>query len=87
VRNPGIKIKGIAISHYFQRKFDRKMNSRDILNVIKNPAVILRQRGGGYLLLNKTGAVVVNKESKLVTAYSARQFDSKIRKILEDAGL
>lgn len=84
VNKPNIKVTDID-KHYLNRKLARGVTSSQVIDAIKNPIVVLQQKGGGHVFLTNNVAVVVNKAGKLVTTYGRGYFDDTIKEVLRQA--
>jgi hypothetical protein len=56
-----------------------------LLETVRNPRVVLQQRGGRYLYLDEEAAVAIHGNGQVVTAYTRGQFNFRIQQILREA--
>lgn len=81
VTNPGLKLTGVS-THAMNQAITRGVTSPTILNIVRNPLVVLQQGSGNFLYLSRSGAVVLSPEGKMVTTYGAQFFDDTIKGIM-----
>jgi hypothetical protein len=55
----------------------------DLQSTVADPLIGRRQSDGRFVYLSDRGAVILDRSGTVVTIYTERQFDTKIRQILE----
>jgi hypothetical protein len=93
VQDPGIKLVGLRGSvgrdphHAIQRIIERGVKPHTILEAMRNPVVVLQQRGGNrYLYLTTEVAIVVDLRGEMVTAWTKNEYFPIYKRILKEAG-
>jgi len=84
VANEVGKITGFS-GHAIDQIITRGVSPALLKAVTSKPMAVLEQSAGRKLFLTKEGAVVLDKGGKVVTAYTAKEFDKKILDVLERA--
>ena len=78
-----IKIDWNAITrHGLERMNERGMSKSLIESVVRNGKVL--DQGGRFLYISKKGAVVLDKQGHLVTAYSEKYFDNSMKGVIKN---
>ncbi|MFZ5596788.1 MAG: RHS repeat domain-containing protein [Bacillota bacterium] len=78
VENPGIKVNWNTFAeHGFERMAQRGVTTDMVETWVANGKA-LSQGGNKFLFVSKEGAAVVTKDGKLVTTYSANDFDANM---------
>ncbi len=84
VANQVGKITGFS-GHALDQIITRGVSPALLKAVTSKPIAVLEQSAGQKLFLTKEGAVVLDKGGKVITAYTAKEFDKKILDVLERA--
>jgi hypothetical protein len=93
VDDPQIKVTGFQGSsnpntpfHGLDRTISRSVSPQDIVETMRNPAVVLEQNGGSsYMYLSGRAAVVIRPDGQVVTVWGAGDFNPNTLEILGDA--
>ena len=85
VENPGLNTTGFS-EHAINQAITRGVTTRALLDTVRDPAVVLSQRGGNsFIYISENAAVVLNNAGEIITTYSSQYFDDTIQKILMEA--
>jgi Domain of unknown function (DUF4258) len=82
IEKPELEIREID-DHAIQRMAERGVTLDDIIETVDHPLIVLQQSRGRVLYLSDTAAVVINPEGRVITTYSASDFDANIKSLLE----
>jgi hypothetical protein len=73
--------------HAAQRAFERGVPVDDLIDTVKNPAVVLQQSAGKYLFLSSRAIIVLNPAGEVVTVYPSSMFDQGIFNLMDAVGI
>jgi hypothetical protein len=82
VEKPDIDIKEIT-GHANERMTDYGQSFDDIKSTVSDPLIVLRQSDGRYYFLSDNGAVVLDRQGRVVTTYPSWKFEDDVKAILD----
>src|SRR5262249_43492393 len=82
IEKPDLEIREID-DHALNRMEERQVSWDDITSTVDNPSIVFQQSRGRVLFVLDTAAVVINPRGRIITVYSASDFDAKIKSLLE----
>jgi Domain of unknown function (DUF4258) len=82
IEKPDLEIREID-DHALRRMAEREVSLDDIVNTINHPLIVLRQARGRVFYLSDKAAVVINPRGRVITTYSASDFEAKIKALIE----
>ncbi|WP_339061232.1 DUF4258 domain-containing protein [Tepidibacillus marianensis] len=85
VENPGVKITGFS-GHAVNQAITRGVTTEVIQSTVKNPVVVLSQRGGNsFAYVSNEAVVVVKNTGEIITTYGKSNFDATVQQVLKEA--
>jgi len=85
VENPGVKITGFS-EHAVNQAITRGVTTDVIQNTVKNPVVVLSQRGGNsFAYVSNEAVVVIKNTGEIITTYGKSNFDAIVQQVLKEA--
>ncbi|MGH6812164.1 MAG: hypothetical protein ACREDM_07390 [Methylocella sp.] len=82
VEKPDLDI-GEFSRHATRRVDEYGAELSDLQSTVEDPLVVLKQSDGRFLFLSETAVVILDRSGKVITIYTAPQFDTEIRQILD----
>ena len=82
IEKPELEIREID-PHAIERMVNRGVSLNDLQDTVDDPLIVLQQSRGRVYYLSDKAAVVLNRRGRVITTYSASNFDTKIRALLE----
>jgi hypothetical protein len=77
IKNPNIKVDWKQYAgHAAERMQQRGINRKMVENIVKNGKVLSQNGGSKFAYITKKGVAVVNKDGKLITAWTSANFDN-----------
>jgi hypothetical protein len=80
IEKPDLEIAKLILT---PSKVDRGVSLNDLQDTVDHPLIVLQQSRGRVYYLSDKAAVVLNPRGRVITTYSASDFDTKIRALLE----
>jgi hypothetical protein len=74
---------GVGIEHAIERMAERGVSLNDLQDTVEHPLIVLQQSRGRVYYLSDKAAVVLNPRGRVITTYSASDFDTKIKALLD----
>lgn len=85
VENPRVKVTGFS-GHSVNQAITRGVTTDVIQNTVKNPVVVLSQRGGNsFAYISNEAVVVVKNTGEIITTYGKSNFDATVQQVLKEA--
>ncbi|SFK55537.1 DUF4258 domain-containing protein [Methylocapsa palsarum] len=69
-------------SHAAERMIERGISINDMHDTVDRPLIVLQQTRGRVYYLSDNVAVVLNPKGRVITTYSASDFDAKVKALL-----
>ncbi|MGA7386268.1 MAG: hypothetical protein WBW81_16690 [Methylocella sp.] len=82
IDKPDLDIQEID-THAIERMAERGVSLDDLQDTVGHHLIVLQQSRGRVYYLTDKAAVVLNPRGRVITTYSAGDFDTKIKALLE----
>jgi hypothetical protein len=82
IDKPDLDIQEID-THAIERMAERGVSLDDLQDTVDHPLIVLQQSRGRVYYLSDKAAVVLNPRGRVITTYSASDFDAKIKALLD----
>jgi hypothetical protein len=80
IEKPDLEIAKLILT---PSKVDRGVSLNDLQDTVDHPLIVLQQSRGRVYYLSDKAAVVLNPRGRVITTYSASDFDTKIKALLD----